>query len=193
MEEVMQKPEYPSFHKKNILKRSESEEEAEEVLPEIQNVTVERFDYPRFSLSVRYDDERYNELYSALEFYNNGKYDKALEQFEKRPPDPARLMKNFVCTFYGPIGWLLMYNTKAKKDKYVNFCIACCKYRMGNYADALERIKYDSKTNVVYFKAWCYYKLNQHDEAKKTFKEAFNVCPDYMFKYKFPYSEKDVL
>lgn len=199
----MQKSDYPSFHKKNILKRTskadvDSEEASllkatrEDSIREDAK-TSEVFDYPGFSLSTKYDNERYNELYSAVEFYNNGKFDIALEQFEKRPPDPARAFKNMVCTFHGPIGWLLMYNTKNKKDNYINFCIACCKYRMGRYSEALDHIQYDTRTNVVYLKAWCHYKLNQHDEAKKAFREVFRAHPEYMFRHKFPYNERDVL
>ena len=201
----MQKSEYPSFHKKNIIKRATEDDSVDTSIsrdPIIKDApksedfvtnSSESFDYPRFSLSTNYDDEQYSELCSAVEFYNHCKFDIALEQFEKRPPDPARAMKNMICTFYGPIGWLLMYNTKNKKDKYVNFCIACCKYRMGKYSEALEHISYDDRVNVVYLKAWCYYKLSQHSEAKNFFKEVFKVSPEYMFKYKFPYSEEDVL
>lgn len=203
VEESMQKNEYPSFHKKNIIKRSEKCDSVEasvsdpvdisENQVDIPEDSSESFDYPRFSLSTNYDDEQYSELYSAVEFYNHCKFDIALEQFEKRPSDPARAMKNMICTFYGPIGWLLMYNTKNKKDKYVNFCIACCKYRLGRYSEALEHIRYDDRVNFVYLKAWCCHKLNQHDESKKFFKEVFKIRPEYMFKYKFPYSERDVL
>jgi len=210
----MQKPEYPSFHKKNVSKRpvlatddsSESlvlrnplikdllESKKEDYVEfESSKIDKQDFDYPNFNLSIENDDSYYEELYPAVEFYNHRKYDIALEQFEKRPSDPARAMKNIICTFHGPIGWLLMYNTKNKKDKYVNFCIACCKYRLGEYSQALDIIKDNSREDAVYLKAWCCYKLNQHSEAKKFFKEVFKANPEYMFKYKFPYSERDVL
>lgn len=206
----MQKPEYPSFHKKNISKRTEANDSGESLVlrnplikdlleskkenyVESSKIEKQDFDYPNFNLSIENDDSYYEELYPAVEFYNHKKYDIALEEFEKRPSDPARAMKNIICTFHGPVGWLLMYNTKNKKDKYVNFCIACCKYRMGEYSQALEIIKNNYREDAVYLKAWCCYKLNQHDEAKKFFKEVFKANPEYMFQYKFPYNERDVL
>lgn len=189
----MQKSNFPNFHKKNILKRQDSEIENSVISPpENINTNFFEFDFPPNLLSTKFDDENYEELTIPIELYNMGRYEKALEIFESRPPDKARFFKNMICTFHGPIGWLLMFNTKIKKDIFLRYCVSNCYYRLKNYAFALEVIKHNCDYKSIYLKAWCQYKLNLHQESKESFKNAINLNPKYL-KLKLPYSESEIL
>jgi len=179
-------PDYPSFHKKNISKKTSVEKPLEP--PEIEENTEDKFDYPFTCLSWHSGKDYYPELDSAIEFYNQKRYKTALDLFETRPADPARGLKNLVCTFRGPIGWLLMANTKAAKNEFLNFCIASCHYQLGSYAKALDSLKKDASERASYLRAWCQYKLNKHDEAKETFRKVFYSNPRFL-SYSNPYGE----
>jgi tetratricopeptide (TPR) repeat protein len=149
-------------------------------------------EYPLRTLSTKWEDEDYDELYAAVEFYNQGRYETALNLFQGRPPDPARFFKNLICTFHGPIGWLLMFNTKRAKDRYLRFCIASCLYHLGKYADARDVLGEDQHERAVYLSAWCQHALGRHDEAKALFKRAFYSNPK-LLALGCPYEEREVL
>jgi tetratricopeptide (TPR) repeat protein len=187
--ETKDSAEFPAFHKKNISKKLSAENQPKAEKPiEVKENTENKFNYPFKSLSWHEGDEYYPELDAAVEFYNQRRYKTALDLFETRPADPARGFRNLICTFHGPIGWLLMANTKMAKDKFLNFCIANCYYKMGEYSKALTSLKNDDSERVLYLRAWCEYKLNKHDEAKENFKKVFYSNPRFM-NYKNPYGE----
>ena len=187
--ETKDSAEFPAFHKKNISKKLSAGNQPKSEKPvEVKENTENKFNYPFKSLSWHECDEYYPELDAAVEFYNQRRYKTALDLFETRPADPARGFRNLICTFHGPIGWLLMANTKLAKDKFLNFCIANCYYKMGEYSKALTSLKNDDSERVLYLRAWCEYKLNKHDEAKENFKKVFYSNPRFM-NYKNPYGE----
>lgn len=188
------KSKYPNFHKKNIIKRQEiqTEENIEINQPEVVENSPKTLDYPQILLSTKYEGENYEELGVAVEFYNVERYENALKVFESRPADPARAFKNTICAFHGPIGWLLMYNTKYKKDAFIRFCKACCYYRLGKFSTALDLIKNDNTIRPVYLKAWCQYKLGYHREAKETFKKAIHLNPKYLTMDN-PYQDSEII
>lgn len=188
----MQKSNFPNFHKKNIIKRQEDKNEIDLNLPESKIEKNESMDYPPNLLSTRFDDEEYPELGVAVELYNMCRYENALKIFEERPPDPTRFFKNMVCTFNGPIGWLLMFNTKAQKDAYIRFCKTNCLYRLERYSEALNVIKLNFDVRSIYLKAWCQYKLGYHKDAKESFKKAISLNPKYL-NIKLPYPESEIL
>lgn len=188
--ETKDSAEFPAFHKKNISKKAVSTEKQPEAekLVEVKENIENKFDYPFNSLSWHEGDEYYPELDAAVEFYNQKRYKTALDLFETRPADPARGFKNLICTFHGPIGWLLMANTKAAKDKFLNFCIANCYYKLGEYSKALKSLKSDDSERALYLRAWCEYKLHKHNEAKENFKKVFYSNPRYL-NHNNPYRE----
>ena len=149
-------------------------------------------EYPFKTLSTSWGDESYDELYAAVEFYNQGRYETALRLFQGRPPDPARFFKNLICTFHGPIGWLLMFNTKRAKDRYLRFCIASCLYHVGRYADALAAFGDEPHERAVYLAAWCQHALGRHAEAKSLFKRAYFANPKHL-ELGCPYPEHELL
>lgn len=180
--------EFPSFHKKNISKKSiiQPQKDIKE------KIVQDKFDYPCKSLSWCYKSDYYPELKAAIEFYNQKRYVTALEVFESRPPDPARGFKNLICTFHGPIGWLLMANTKSAKDKFLNFCKASCHYKLGSFSKAFDLLKNgDDSEQVLYLRAWCEYKLGKHKESKETFDKLFYLNPIYL-NYKSPYKKDHI-
>jgi tetratricopeptide (TPR) repeat protein len=187
--ETKESAEFPAFHKKNISKKAsvEKQQEVEKPLVVKEN-TENKFEYPFNSLSWHEGDEYYPEADAAVEFYNQKRYRIALEMFEGRPADPARGFKNLICTFHGPIGWLLMANTKLAKDKFLNFCISSCCYKLGEYSKALSSLKNDNSERALYLRAWCEYKLSKHDEAKENFKKVFYSNPRFL-NYGNPYEE----
>lgn len=186
--------EFPSFHKKNISKKEPAPEkppDESQPAPETkENKELEnKFDYPFRLLSWGDSgDDFYPELDAAIEFYNQKRYKTALKLFESRPPDAARGFKNLICTFQGPIGWLLMANTKLAKDNFLNSCIANCHYKLGCYSEALKCLKDAFSEKDLYLKAWCEYKLNKHNEAKEDFKKVFYSNPRFL-NYPNPYGE----
>lgn len=157
---------------KNISKKTVSTEKQPEAekLVEVKENIENKFDYPFNSLSWHEGDEYYPELDAAVEFYNQKRYKTALDLFETRPADPARGFK-ILFTFHGPIGWLLMANTKAAKDKFLNFCIANCYYKLGEYSKALKSLKSDDSERALYLRAWCEYKLHQNTTKPRKFQE----------------------
>lgn len=188
---------YPDFHKKNILKRETEAEESEKrreylKMRMLKDIEEMEDDYPIKRLSIDHQDESYPELDAAVEYYNQGLYSEALKIFNSRPPDPARFFKNLVCTFHGPIGWLLMFNTKAKKDAFLRFCIASCEYNLGSFSAALETIKDDNTEECIYLKAWCQYRLDMHKESRENFQKAFSINPRLLLMY-YPYKEKEAI
>jgi tetratricopeptide (TPR) repeat protein len=181
--------EFPAFHKKNISRKSAEKETLEVEKPlDVKENIENKFNYPFEFLSWHSGGDFYPELDAAVEFYNQKRYKTALDMFEGRPEDPARGFKNLICTFQGPIGWLLMANTKLAKDKFLNFCIANCYYKMGEYSKAITSLKNDDSERVLYLRAWCEYKLDKHEEAKENFKKVFYSNPRFI-KYKNPYGE----
>lgn len=186
----MQKAQHPDFHKKNILKREKAREAQIERIRSIEEYIS--LEYPIRTLSIKWKGDRYEEMGVAIEFYNQGKYEAALDLFKQNPPDPARFFKNMICTFYGPIGWLLMYNTRAEKNNFVNFCIGSCHYYLRQYNDALEAISNNHDFSSEYLRAWSYFGLGKDDKAKESFKKTFYANPKLM-EFKFPYEESEVL
>jgi hypothetical protein len=187
--ETKDSPEFPDFHKKNISKKTSAEKQSEAEKPLAVKENIEKeFNYPFKSLSWHEGDDYYPELDAAVEFYNQKRYKTALDLFEARPADPARGFKNLICTFQGPIGWLLMANTKSAKDKFLNFCMANCYYKLGEYSKALSSLKNDNSERSLYLRAWCEYKLNRHNEAKGNFNKVFYSNPRYLY-YDNPYGE----
>jgi tetratricopeptide (TPR) repeat protein len=186
-------PKFPDFHKKNISKRQDSQQPTESVIKETveQKVEQENYGYPFKTLYLIWKGDDYPELAAAVEYYNQSRYDTALKLFKQKPPHPARFFKNLVCTFHGPIGWLLMANTKINKDRYVNFCIGCCQYHLDNYSEALNSISSDWSEEATYLRAWCQYKLGIHSESKKNFKKVFMTRPEFL-RMKFPYTENEI-
>jgi len=185
--ETKDSPEFPAFHKKNISQKAQAEsKKPSEIKENIEN----KIDYPFEYLSWHSGNDFYPELDSAVEFYNQKRYKTALDLFKSRPPDPARGFKNLICTFQGPIGWLLMANTKLAKDNFLNFCMASCHYKLGCYSEALQCLKNLTtiSTKALYLRAWCEYKLNKHDEAKEHFKKVFYANPRFL-NYPNPYGE----
>ncbi len=148
--------------------------------------------YPFKTLSTTWNDEEYRELYQAVEFYNQGRYATALKLFTDRPPDPARWFKNLICTFHGPIGWLLMFNTRQAKDCYLRYCIASCLYHLGRYSDSLAVLKDDTHERAIYLRAWCHNAIGEHAAAQQAFRKAFFVNPK-LLNLECPYAEADVL
>lgn len=191
----MGKQEFPGFHKKNIEKRAQAEVAAQsrrEMLQEEVNRRCRYIDYPIDHLSIDHRDEYYIELKPAIDFYNQGRYEAALKLFESKPKDPVRFFKNLICTFHGPIGWLLMFNTKMKKDTFLRFCIASCQYHLYDYEKALSTVENDSTEETIYLKAWCQFKLERHDQAKENFKKAFYINPR-LLELGYPYNEKEAV
>ena len=149
-------------------------------------------DYPVRHFRAEWNDHHFPELMPAIEFYRQGRYTVALRLFRERPSDPARGFKNFICTFYGPIGWLLMANTRIAKNTFLRLCEARCLYRLGRFEEALKTIESDSDNEHAYLRAWCQHALGKHKEAKKTFGEVFLRRPDWMTS-QFPYPDYEVL
>jgi tetratricopeptide (TPR) repeat protein len=81
-----------------------------------------------------------------------------------------------------------MANTKSAKDKFLNFCISNCYYKLEEYSKALTSLKSDNSERALYLRAWCEYKLNKHDKAKENFKKVFYSNPRYL-NYNNPYGE----
>jgi len=132
-------------------------------------------DYPIQSFRAEWNGHTFPALMPAIEFYSQRRYEVALKLFRSRPPDPARGMRKFICTFYGPIGWLLMANTRIAKNTFLRLCEARCLYRLGRFEEALNTIENDSGDDHEYLKAWCQYSLGNYKEAKKTFGRVFLV------------------
>jgi len=148
--------------------------------------------YPFKQLSHKDGGDKYPELLPAIEFYNQGRYEIALKVFLERPADPGRAIKNMICTFYGPIGWLLMFNTRQNKNRFLSRCVASCLCHLGRFKEALGYLEGLTDTKSVYLRAWCEHGAGMHHEAKASFRKAIYENPGYL-KLPLPYKEEEVL
>ena len=154
--------------------------------------TTEAPTYPIKQLFPTDGDDSYPELLPAIEFHNQRRYEVALKLFLERPADPGRALKNTICTFHGPIGWLLMFNTRRNKNRFVNRCIASCLCHLGRFKEALGYLEGTTDTQSVYLRAWCESGAGMHEAAKASFKKAIYENPGYL-KLPLPYKEEAVL
>lgn len=130
----------------------------------------------------------------GVEYFNQGKYEIALEFFQKRMNSLLPLKIIGYCVAFGcgygttlnAVPWSMQRYTDP-----INRGMAHCYYRMGKYKESLNHFNkiFNTASLDIFLKAWCYYKLGNDKKAKSLFEECQLENP-YFNEIVIPYKTK---